>query len=415
MGPLLGSWKLSVVLMVLAGLYYGFLAIWATSSPPHVVQNIASLLPFWLVYGLLLTNTAVCLWRRLPGLRRDLSASPTRGAENPDWERQLPGGADPRAVLLGMGFRARALAGGLFGLKRRWAALGTYLFHGAFFLLALGFLLTLAGRYEARAWAAVGEEYAGREEQLLSQSASGPFFAGPPEVAFRVEEIRPGFWMDQLLFTTLESRLTLLPGGFAATTRINRPLWVGPATFLRLSGFGYAPRYEIADSRGFVLESAIVKMNVFPPGQRDFLVPARFPFRVYCEVYPDFVEGEGAPATASLNLRNPALRIRVTRGKSTLAEGLLKAGEALEFEGLRLSFPEIRYWGEFTLLRDPGAPFLFAGFLIGFSGLLLKVRGRRVEVLWVTGPDGRGGSLKGWGCGRPLALSAGPDAREDGP
>jgi hypothetical protein len=59
--------------MVLAVLYYGFLAIWATSSPPHVVQNIAGLLPFWLVYALLLVNTGVCLWRRIPTLKRQLS------------------------------------------------------------------------------------------------------------------------------------------------------------------------------------------------------------------------------------------------------------------------------------------------------------------------------------------------------
>ena len=59
LGSRLGSWRLSIVLMVAAGLYYGFLAIWATSSPPHVVQNIASLAPFWIVYGLLRTESGV--------------------------------------------------------------------------------------------------------------------------------------------------------------------------------------------------------------------------------------------------------------------------------------------------------------------------------------------------------------------
>lgn len=404
-GPLLGSWKLSVVLMVLLALYYGFLAVWSTSSPAHVVQNIASLLPFWMVYGLLLVNTGVCLWRRYPALKRDLLANPTRAAESPEW--QVNCAAEPEEALAGLRTHLKFVPledGRRFSLRRRWAALGTYLFHCAFFLIALGFLLTLATRYEARIWTAVGEEFQGAEGQYLSQTPPGMLSLDAPSLSFRVEEILPEFWGDQLLFTKLESRLTLPPGRGEAVTRINRPLWVGAATFLRLSGFGYTPRYEIADSNGLVLESAFAKMNLFPPGQEDMLVPERFPFRIYLEVLPDYVEEGGGPATASLNLRNPAYRAKVTRGKQTLAEGLLTEGKGLQFEGLLLSFPEIRYWGEFTLVRDAGAPILFVGFLVGFAGLLLKVRGKRAEVLWVPDPCGQGGVLKGWGCERPEGL-----------
>ena len=85
-GGHLGSWRLSIVLMVAAALYYTFLAVWATSSPPHVVQNIASLAPFWVVYGLLLINTGVCLWRRLPRLRRETSVDPVMYERQPEWE-----------------------------------------------------------------------------------------------------------------------------------------------------------------------------------------------------------------------------------------------------------------------------------------------------------------------------------------
>ena len=85
LGPRLGSWRLSIVLMIVAALYNAFLAIWAGSSPPHVVRNIAGLLPFWLIYGLLLVNTAVCLWRRLPTLRRQIGLQPIFGSHEPRW------------------------------------------------------------------------------------------------------------------------------------------------------------------------------------------------------------------------------------------------------------------------------------------------------------------------------------------
>ena len=332
LGSRLGSWRLSIVLMVVAGLYYGFLAIWATSSPPHVVQNIASLAPFWIVYGLLLVNTGVCLWNRLPVLRKELSRD------------------------------------------SRWTALGTYIFHVAFFFLAAGFALTLLGRQEARFWVTVGETFESRPDQLLSASAPRALASGVPTLAFRVEEITPAFWRDELLFTTLEAKL-LFPPDETATTRINRPLWVGPATFLRMSGFGFTPRYELLDRDGTILDSAFVKLNVFPPGLRDYFTLPDYPHRFYLEVMPDVTIEDGVPVNRSLNLTSPAVVLNVHRGRLDLGQAVLIGAQTFEFEGLRLRFPEIRHWGEFTIVRDPGAPVIFLGYLLGLAGLLLKIPG----------------------------------------
>jgi len=318
--------------MVLAALYYLFLAIWARSSPPHVVQNIASMSPFWLVYGLLLINTAVCLWRRIPLLRRELAS-------------------------------------------RQFGAAGSFLFHGAFFLLAAGFALSMLTRQEARAWAAVGEEFASAPDQFLSRSSPAPLAAGLPDLAFRVERILPEFWQDQFLFTALEADL-VLPGGKQATTRINRPLWLGLSTFLRLSGFGYAPRYELVDREGRVIDSAFIKLNVFPPGQRDYFRLPDYPHRFYLEVYPDLVVEDGVPATRTLNLAEPGTMLQVFRGRVELGSALLRVGEGFEFEGLTLRIPEIRYWGEFSIVRDTGVPLLFLGYAAGLVGLVLKLWGR---------------------------------------
>lgn len=346
-GRWLGSWRLSVVLMVLAALFHLFLAAWAYTSPSHVVRNIAGLAPFWLVYGLLLVNTAVCFTRRWRALSR----------------------------------------------RGRRAAAGSYLFHGALFVLALGFLLSLATRQEVTLWAATGETFTGEEGQVLSMTP--PRWVSLPQglPTFRVDRVEPELWRDQLLFTRLEADLTLLAdgggGGRPATTRINRPLWLGWGTFLRLSGFGYAPRYELTDRAGATLDSAFVKMNVFPPGQRDHFRIPDLPHRFYLEVLPDFAVEEGEPITRSLELVRPAVWLRVVRGPLELGEALVRRGDAFGFEGLRLRFPEIRYWGQFSLVRDPGAPVIFLGYLLGLAGLALK--------LWADAgaggtPPGRRGS-----------------------
>jgi hypothetical protein len=73
LGRLLGSWRLSVLLMVVAALYQGLLGVFSFLSAPAIVQRISQLIPFWLVWALLLVNTGVCLWRRFPALIRDLS------------------------------------------------------------------------------------------------------------------------------------------------------------------------------------------------------------------------------------------------------------------------------------------------------------------------------------------------------
>jgi hypothetical protein len=323
LGDHIGSWRLSIVLMVLAVQYYLLLAIWSGFSPGHVVRNIASLSPFLLLYALLLANTAVCLWRRIPTLKT-------------------------------------------------WPGVGSFMFHGAFFLIAIGFLATALMRQEATVWVAAGETYTAQPEQFLSQSAPRIMASGVPQLEFTVERIDPEFWRDELLFTRLEANLQL-PDGQQATTRINRPLWFGPATFLRLSGFGYSPRYEVLSSDGDVLDAAFVKLNLFPPGQRDHFVLPGYPHRCYLEVLPDLVMEDGEAFTRSLNLRQPGVLLSVFRGRLDLGGALLESGEAFEFEGLQLRFPEIRYWGEFSIVYDPGALILFCGFGLGLAGLIVRV------------------------------------------
>jgi hypothetical protein len=404
LGQWLGSTRLSVVLMVVTAQYYLFLAIWSGSSPPHVVQNIAGLIPFWLLYALLLTNTGVCLWRRIPVLKRDVAASPRLTERPADWELETPPETSVKqaeGLLRRMKFRPATVdANRVWGHRRRWAALGTYLFHGAFFLLAAGFLVTFLSRQEATVRIAAGEEYAGRPDQVLSISPPRILAAGIPAVDFKVEKIRPEFWGEQLLFTTLEAEIER-DGGKRSLTRINRPLWVGPATFLRLSGFGYAPRYEIVDRQGKALDGAFVKLNVFPPGQRDYFVLPDYPHRIYVEVLPDVAVEQGTAVTRSLNLVNPGVELRVLRGRVDLGGRRIIKKEGFEFEGLTLRFPEIRYWGEFSIVRDPGAPVLFLGYLIALAGLLLKVRGKRVEAEWRAGQGGAPGTLRGWGGDPP--------------
>lgn len=395
-GGWLGDWRLSVALMVLAALYTSFLAIWARSSPAEVVRNIASLSPFWLVYALLLVNTGTCLWRRFGLLRRQVSAGQSLTGNAPTWKKGTRSGIglnEVRSALARRGYGIETDGSTLWGVANRWTALGTYLFHGAFFLVAAGFLLTMLTRHEANVWVAVGERFAADPSQFRSQSPPRPLSAGLAPVDFEVVRITPEFWRDELLFTRLDADLRLGDGA-VVTTRINEPWRSGLATFVRLTGFGYALRYELADELDHVFDSAFVKLNVFPPGQRDFFRIPNYPHRFSVEVLPDFAVVDGEAVTRSLNLVSPAVVVEASRGRIDIGKAAILPDRAFGFDGLRLTFPEIRYWGEFAIVHDPGAPVLFAGYVFGIVGLLLKLGGPRREVRWQPG-DG-GGTLTGW-------------------
>lgn len=309
---LLGSWKVSVVLMVAACVFYLLLAIYSFTVPSHVVSAIASMVVYWTCWTLLLVNTFVCLWNR--------------------W---------------------------------RSTAWHSILFHGSFFLVATGIVLSVAWRQESKLRVATGERFTGSAEQFIVRG--GP--AAPPP--FTLQSIRAEFWRDQLLFTRLEALLETERG--SRTTRINRPLWLAPAAFLRLSGYGFAPRYEIVDRQGRVLETAFAKLNVFPPGQRDFLIPEHFPYRVYLELYPDAELTPKRIVNRTENLVRPLLLTSVYRGHLAVASTPLRPGQSLELEGMSIRFPEVGTWAELTYVVDFGVPVMFLGALIGLTGLVMKL------------------------------------------
>jgi hypothetical protein len=393
--------------MVLGALFYLLLTIWSTSSPPHVVGLIGEMLPFKALYALLLVNTGLCLWRRIPILAAGISPHPQLARGPAQWEvpkvdQDL---AQARLLLRRMGCTVREDCGKLWGVRHRWAALGTFLFHGAFFLVALGFFVTAGWRREMTLWVAVGERYEGRPDQILSASVLGEGGVPLALPTFEVREIAPAFWEDLLLFTELRATLDFSEGG-RRVTRINRPIWLDWRTFLRLSGFGYALAYDLRGPDGRSLDAAVARMNLFPPGQRDLLLPAGLPHRVYVVVFPDAGWEGDSPVTRSPNLVNPRIGARVYRGRVDLTSALLAPGDDLRFEGFALRFDEIRYWGEFTAVRDPGVLPIFAGFALGLAGLGLKLRGRRGEIAWEPRAEG-GGFLRGWGSAEPPEILGG--------
>jgi hypothetical protein len=377
---LLSSWKLSVVLTVSGALYQGFLAIWAARSPAATVQIIAGMSPFVLLWSLLLVNTLLCMLRRLPGLWKQTGAGAVLLPGQADWEKSLPAPPDRKGWT-------ETPDGGRLWVRRRFSALGTLLLHLAVFLLALGFWLSSLSRFEGKFTAGEGEALRVEGSAYASATPPVPLTAHPPAFNILAKEIRAEFWEDELLFTRFTSSIQL--GRRTVGVAINDPAYLGPFTSVRLSSFGYAVRYLVAvEGVPAPVEEGAVKLNIFPPGTTDSFQPQNFPHRFYLAFYPDFQRDDKGDSSRSMNLKNPRLRVDYYRGKIFLGRKVVAFGDALPVEEFTIAFLGVVPTAEYTVVRDVGVPVLWLAFLVALAGLLLRVRGKRGELLASPQPDG---------------------------
>jgi hypothetical protein len=386
---LLSSWRLSVVLTISGAVYYVFLSIWGARAPAHVVQTISGMIPFLLLYLLLLVNTLLCfsgrIWRLLElAGRRSVFLPQTH-----TWRRvvaELP--SYPGSVI--------QTDDGFLWVYRRGSSVGTLLLHLALFPLALGFLLSVYGRSEGSFVAGLGEQM--RVDGLTYQKAR-PDSSSLPTFELQIADIDARFWEDRLLFTSFTADVTI--DNRKKHLAINSPALITPLTTVRLTSFGYAPVYLLmVEGVPRPLEEGAIKLNLFPPGQRDYFRPRHFPHRIYLQLYPDYIEDRSGPTSRSMELNNPRFAVQVYRGKVFITEALLAPGQPLTVEEFTFSLVQVIPTVELTVVRDPGLPLIILAFLIAIVGLLLRLPGRRQEVL-ARERDQGGWDLSGWNIEAP--------------
>ena len=239
------SWRLSIGLMVLLATYHGLLAIWSSSSAPGCRPR---------------HRRPRALLDRLPAAAREHwppacgGGCPDSGASCPPsrlFRREAPRTgsgscrrcdrrAGARALLERLGYRVSAPPTGasqIWGVKRRWAALGTYLFHGAFASCSRSASCSRCSRVAESASARRGRRgvTSGEPGQVVSQisaSATAGSLAPRRGRASGSWTSAPSSGRPAALHRAGLRARTVRVGG-AETTRINRPLWLGTgATFL---------------------------------------------------------------------------------------------------------------------------------------------------------------------------------------
>lgn len=400
----LGSRDFSVFIFI-TGLTYTFiLVIFGMLVPVPWVNNLSKLLPFKVLYILFFVNLIICEIKWLPVIiiRCRKNKSPETLEELEGFRHQITVQSSEFKVqelekyLKWRGYGVRSQKSEVrsqepleknsplltphFSLilhahKGCFSPLGNLLFHVSFLFLLIGVGVSSLFRFEGSARVTEGYEFSGSIPEYSVISASP--LASIPKLSFYLEKISPKFWEGQLLFTELRADIKHQDG--VGSAWISSPLNIDNAK-VTINSISIAPMYVLKNKEGNELDTGYVNLAVFVPGSEDHFQIPRFPHRIFVSFYPDHEVIDGQIINRSMYPKNPAYFLKIYRGKLLVFSGLVRQGEEAEFESLRLSFPEIRYWGEIRIVKDPGFVFIWTAFIFFGTGLTWRLLFYKREV-----------------------------------
>lgn len=403
----LGSRDFSVFIFIMGLTYVFILAIFGMLVPVPWVNNLSKLLPFKVLYVLFFLNLIICEIKWLPVIiircrkykkpetleelerfRHQITVQSSefrvQGLEKylrrRGYKVQWPGGNGQGAEVPATDHRPLTTL--LYAYKGRFSPLGNLLFHVSFLFLLCGVGISSLFRFEGSARVTEEYDFSGSipEYSVISTAPLAPI----PNISFFVERISPKFWEGQLLFTEL--RADIKSQGGTGSAWISSPLEIDNAK-VTINSISIAPMYVLKNKEGKELDAGYVNLAVFVPGSEDHFQIPGYPHQIYVSFYPDHEIRDGQIINRSMEHRNPAYFLKIYRGKLLIFSGLIKQGEEAGFEGLRLSFPEIRYWGEFRIVKDPGFVFTWTAFIFFGVGLTWRLLFYKKEIVVIKKGD----------------------------
>ncbi|MGB8930705.1 MAG: cytochrome c biogenesis protein ResB [Anaeromyxobacteraceae bacterium] len=300
------------------------------------------------------------------------------------------------AFLRGEGYRLHGQGtGAVRGVRFRLAPLGFVLFHGAFALLLAGGVLLALTRFSAEAEVGEGEPFEASRYEYAAPPREPRVGARRPDLAFTVTGVRPRSEGGQPI--SLHVELLLRGERSPRVANVNEPVNVGTTSVLASSA-GPMPLFTC--EAGDAEDGAWVKLLPNPSGRTRFTLE---PCGLDVLARPYDPDASGAPleerqgvmlARAGVSrLEDVAaigIEVAVRGPEGATARGVLKPGGSLATpDGRRvLHMPELRYYAKLQIVAERGGGLLWAGFVLGTLGLVLRLVLFRREIVVAADPAG---------------------------
>lgn len=350
------------------------------------------------VWVLFFCNLLLSMWQRIPLVRKRISlgddnlidpASPLFSARRTmeiSWTEQPE---RIMALLKREGFLLHGSPSFFCGVRNRYSALANPLFHLCFVLVLLGSITGIYTRFVGKIAIAEGESFTGAAEQY-KQPLTLPLIGGLPDVGFSVRRIVPEISGNTALQLTAE--IVDRQGG-AHTVQINRPYKSGSVSCV-LKKPGIAPLLVLRDRSGRELDGAYLRLDVLG-GNEDSFDFGGYHFKA--KFYPDYRKEGDKESSATLEFKNPVLRLTALQGGNEVGSGAVRLGESLDLGDRSVTFAEMPFWVLIQVVKEHGEGLVyFALFLSSFALAWRLIFYRRDIVCRVEEQDGRRVMVLAW-------------------
>jgi hypothetical protein len=262
--------------------------------------------------------------------------------------------------------------------RNRFGPVGFLLFHASFIVLLLAGLALFYTRSAGTASVTEGQAFSGAPGEYRNLRL--PLVGEPPSLRFAVLHIRPTYEEGQP--TDLEVGIAVYGSGGKPrkkTIRVNRPYTRGDTSML-IKSIDVAPLIKLQSADGEVVyEYAFVSLKVLGGGMDSYVFPYSG-YRADFQFFPDFAVEGGLEYSRSPETRNPRFHVYLYESGRKVLDRVMGPGEAGRAGEVVLAVEELRYWAEFTVVRERGRGLLWAGFLLGIAGLVWRFFFYRREV-----------------------------------
>jgi len=210
---------------------------------------------------------------------------------------------------------------------------------------------------------------------------------GLPALSLRLDKVRPGENEGEgfrSLFVSAAAGKTIS----TLESRPFNPISVGGYR-IHQKEQGRSPRLRLIDGGGREVFNAFVALRARAakeePGYEDFFTIPESGYRIDVSMGPR----EASPS---------GVRVTVTGPEEEIFRGSVSLGEPVSVGAYTLGLDEVRNWASFRVVRDKGQLPLFLGFLLGITGIGLRVFSTCRWVTVLIEPDKAGAlvTVTGW-------------------
>ena len=258
-------------------------------------------------------------------------------------------------------------------IKNRLSPIGFLLFHFSFLLCLIGGLLLTYTRFSGELALTEGQEFKGDVKQFYKITKDAKIFKELPPLALYLDKVEPTYENNIPTELLLYMKISYKDEMFSEVIRVNEPVHRGPISIVAQS-VGVSPLFIVKGPGGRELDGAYVSLNVLNGEEDAFRFEKDESIKFNVKFYPDYVVEDGVEKSRSIELKNPAMRIKIEKDGEILNEGTIRQGEYIDLgTHTKIGFKEIRYWAKIMIVREYGKIPLMAGFLFASIGLIMRL------------------------------------------